>query len=295
MLGPSAAALALVTVLLSSCATDPGPVTGGAPAAAGMTDPVPAAPPAPPEPEPAYGPPADWADRALASAEVARRAVVAVGWRPGPPAGAERRLESGWLVAPDLVVTSHEVACQAREGSGLRVRAIDGTRRSASVLEVIGGCETWQPGVGLLRLDGPVDAPTLTLRDSVPLQVGEPLIAIGHSNTSAVLGGWLVLAGPVVESDESWVWADIGAPVRLWRIDEYFGGGFAGGLVLDIDGQVVSVLCCERDWGPQLNIRRSPVAEPLLRSRLTLDEPYFVGGMSTEALRRTLTPFTDVG
>ncbi len=55
------------------------------------------------------------------------------------------------------------------------------------------------------------------------------------------------------------------------------------------------MLCCERDWGPPLGLRRSPVAEPLLRSRPTLDEPYFVGGMSTDGLRRTLAQHTDVG
>jgi len=291
----------LTAQLLSGCAAGTDVSAGDAPSTSGTSVPAapaaPAAPtpPAPPEPEPTYEPPSDWADRALASAELARRAVVAVGWRPGPPAFVNRRLESGWLVAPDLVATSHEVACQARGGTELRVRTIDGTLRSASVLEVIGGCDTWEPGVGLLRLDRPVEAPTLTLRDDAPVEVGEPLLAIGHSNTSAVLGGWLVLAGPMVESDERWLWADIGAPVSLWRVDEFFGGGFAGGLVIDIDGQVVSVLCCERDWGPQLNLRRSPVAEPLLRSRLTLDEPYFVGGMSTDALRRALAPFTDAG
>jgi hypothetical protein len=286
------------TLLLASCASGADDTTGDAlrgpdtqaNATAAAPAPPPAVTPAAPESPAAYAPPADWIDRALASAEVARTAVVAVGWRPGPPAIVMRRLETGWLVAPDVVVTSHVVACEAQQGSDLRVRTIDGTLRRASVAEIIGGCEPWESGLGLLRLDRPVDAPTLTLRDGDALEVGEPLLAIGHSNTSAVIGGWLVLAGPMVESDAQWLWVDIGAPVNLGRIDEFFGGGFAGAPVVDIDGRIVSVLCCERDWGPQLDLRRSPVADPVLRSRLTVDAPYFVGGMSTSALRDALAP-----
>ncbi len=297
------ATVVLTALMLAGCAsgTDDlveAPAASDPPTAAPPAPsppPPPSAPPAPPEPEPAYAPPADWVDRALASAETARGAVVAVGWRPGPPAVVIRRLETGWLIAPDLVVTSHVVACEASKGTNLRVRTIDGTLRRASVAEVIGGCEQWGSGLGLLRLDRPVDAPTLTLRDEDPLEVGEPLLAIGHSNTSAILGGWLVLAGPMVEADAQWLWADIGAPVNLLRLDEFFGGGFAGAPVIDIDGRVVSVLCCERDWGPQLNLRDSPLAEPLLRRRLTVDAPYFVGGMSTSALRSALAPYVGVG
>ena len=98
-----------------------------------------------------------------------------------------------------------------------------------------------------------------------------------------------------METDARWLWADIGAPVSAERIDAFFGGGFAGAPVIDIEGRVVSVLCCERDWGPQLNLRESPVAEPLLRERLVIDVPYFVGGMSTGALRAALAPHTAAG
>jgi len=161
------ATVVLTAVVLAGCAsgtdgaTD-APAAADTPAASSPAPPPP--PPAPPEPEPAYAPPADWAERALASAETARGAVVAIGWRPGPPTMVMRRLETGWLVASDLVVTSHMVACEARSGTELRVRTIDGTLRRASVAEVIGGCGGWETAVGLLRLDRPVDAPTLTLR-----------------------------------------------------------------------------------------------------------------------------------
>jgi hypothetical protein len=286
-------ALALLVV---GCASD----ADDAVSDAGVGDevasvPAPAPPPSAPEPEPepTYEPPDDWAERGLASAGVAREAVVAVGWRPGPSAMVVRRIETGWLITPDLVVTSNVVACDAQEGSELRVRTIGGAIRPASVLEVIGGCGQSQGGIGLLRLDRPVDAPTLTLRDE-PVEVGEPLLAIGHANMAATLGGWMVLAGPMVQTVGGYLWADIVAPVRYQRTDEFFGGGSDGALVIDIDGRVVTVLCCERDWGPQLHINNSPVADPLLRSALTIDEPYFVGGLTTSELRRALEPYVEL-
>jgi hypothetical protein len=290
-----ALALALLAV---GCATDEDGAEGEAGAEI-VSLPAPAPPPSAPEPqpepepEPRYEPPDDWAERGLASAGTAREAVVAVGWRPAPPAMVVRRIETGWLITPDLVVTSNVVACDAQAGSELRVRTIRGTIRQASVLEVIGGCEQWEGGIGLLRLDRPVDAPTLTLREE-PVEIGEPLLAIGHANMAATLGGWFVLAGPMVETTGRLLWADIVAPVRYQRTDEFFGGGSDGALVIDIDGRVVTVLCCERDWGPQLHINNSPVADPLLRSALTIDEPYFVGGLTTSELRRALEPYVEL-
>ena len=255
--------------------------------------PAPSPPPPPPlpepEPEPAYAPPADWQERALAAAEAARGAVVAVGWRP--PTMVLRRLETGWLIAPDLVVTSADVACEAQLGTGLRIRTLDGEFRDASIEEVAGPCDPWQPGVAVLRLSRPVDAPTLRLGEPRPLEIGEPVIAIGHSNWSAAVGGWLVLAGPVVEQDTRWIWTDIGATVNYRRTGEFFGGGSSGAPVIDLEGNVLTVLCCERDWGPQVSIFDTPRSEPLLRRRLIIDEPYFVGGMSTATLGPALAPF----
>jgi hypothetical protein len=93
-------------------------------------------PPSPPEPPPGYSPPDDWYERALESADAARRAVVAIGW--DPPGVLLRRIEAGWLIAPDLVITSDAVACDVREGRDLRVRTFDGTIVSATVEEIVG-------------------------------------------------------------------------------------------------------------------------------------------------------------
>ena len=317
----TASVLLAAVLVLGAC----GDTTSSAPEAPSVDDtadeapaPAPGPPPAPPAPpppppipepgaatgaapgqgtgpasRPAYTPPADWQERALAAAEGARAAVVAVGWRP--PTDVIRRLESGWLVAPDLVVTSPDVACEAQKGSGLRIRTLAGQFRDASVLEVLGSCETFAPGVALLRLSSPVDAPTLRLRGTAPLELGEPLLAIGHSNWSAAVGGWLVLAGPVVTADAQWIWADIGATVNYRRTGEFFGGGSGGAPLIDLDGAVVTTLCCERDWGGRLNLRTSPLAEPILRRRLTIDGTYYVGGPSTAALTSALAPFPTGG
>ena len=303
-----AAALLTLTVLLAACASDPdgsaseaADVTAeqetaspeeDAPAeedgAAGADPDEQAAPQPEPEPEPAYTPPPDWQERALEAAEQARQAVVAIGWNP--PTIVLRRIEAGWLVAPDLVVTSPDVACEAREGQDLRIRTFDGQFRTATVETIEGPCSTWEPGVALLRLASAVDAPVLSVRTPAPLTVGEPLLAIGHSNQSAAIGGWLVLAGPVVEETSRWVWTDIGATVNYRRVGEFFGGGFAGAPVIDLDGEVVTVLCCEQDWGPRVDFRRSPLADPVLRRRLTIDESYFTGGMDTASLAAALRP-----
>ena len=257
---------------------------------------APAPAPAPePAPDPGYVLPEDWEARALAAAEAARAGVVAIGWKP--PGIVRRRIEAGWLIAPDLVVTSPDVACEAQLGEGLRVRTLAGEFRGAAVDEVVGTCSARAPGVALLRLERPVDAPPLTLRDGPAPQEREPLLAIGHPNTSAAVGAWMVLVGPVIDpaNAQGLLWADIGAPVSVARGGEFFGGGFNGAPLIDLDGRVVSVLCCERDWGPQVNLRSSPIAAPVLRSRLVLDEPYYVGGPTPDELRGLLAEHVAAG
>lgn len=254
------------------------------------SEPDPAPEPAPepePEPEPAYAPPADWEERAVAAADVARRSVVAIGWRP--PTEVLRRMEAGWLIDPTTVATSPDVVCDAQRGTDLRVRTFAGEFRTATIVALPDTCGRGDVGVALLRLDRPVEAPTWRPRGTTPLEVGEPLLAIGHANTAAAIGGWLVLAGPVVHATDDVVWADIAAPVRYQRINEFFGGGSSGAAVIDLDGALVTILCCEIEWGPQVNLRRSERAEPLLRRRVTLDEPYFVGGPSPAALAAALS------
>jgi hypothetical protein len=243
------------------------------------------APPTTPAPDPAYSPPDDWHDRALATADEARRSVVAIGWKP--PGMLRRRLETGWLLAPDLVVTSHTVACEARNGSNLRVRTFSGRLLSAEIDTEVGACDGWQPGIAVLRLAAEVDDPTLRLRAQGNPEIGEPLLAIGHANHAPNLGGWLVAVGPMVEVNGDAMLVDIGMSVTLSRIGEFFGGGSNGAPVIDLDGQVVAVLCCEREWGPALRYDDT-ISEPLLRSRLVLDGRYHVAGLSGDALRAAL-------
>lgn len=242
-------------------------------------------PPAATEPQPGYSPPDDWYERALESAEAARRAVVAIGW--DPPGELRRRIEAGWLIAPDLVITSDVVACEVRKGRDLRVRTFDGTIVAAAIEEVVGTCDGFTPGIAHLRLSRAVDEPTLQLRSGAAPVIGEPLMAIGHANHAAAVGGWLVMVGPLAQASGDVLVADIGAPVAQWRFDMWFGGGSNGAPLIDLDGDVVAVLCCERDWGPHLRYSDA-FAEPVLRRRLTLDERYHVAGLAGDALRRAV-------
>jgi hypothetical protein len=284
------------SLLLGACSASEGD-TGTAAAeqvAPAVAAPVPAepappsAPPTPPpqpEPPPGYVPPEDWHERALATADRARRAVVAIGW--DPPGPLSRRLEAGWLIEPDLVVTSNAVACDAREGTDLRVRTFGGTIVRATIERASGDCDGWSPGIALLRLARAVDGPTLSLRTGPEPEAGEPLLAIGHANHAAAVGGWLVGVGPMVRTEGDTLLADLGVPVRRDRVDDWFGGGSNGAPLIDLDGDVVAVLCCEMDWGPQLRYD-DPISEPLLRRRIVLDARYYVAGLWGDALRREL-------
>jgi len=252
----------------------------------------PASPAAPPDEGPASIAsttlPDDWQATALAAADRARRSVVAIGWEP--PRIVNRRLETGWLISPDLVVTSNVVACDAQRGVDLSVRTFDGAIRDATIEAIINGCDAAARGAALLRLREPVADPPLTLRTVGPPAIGEPLMAIGHANFAPVFGGWLVAVGPVVTSDPDVTWADIGVSVDWQRIDEFFGGGANGAPLVDLDGNVAALLCCERNWAPPIT-HDSPVAEARLRERLVIDAPFFVGGLTADALR---TAFEDI-
>lgn len=254
-----------------------------APSGAGMSATAPTSP-SPTEP-PTYRPPDDWYEQALDTADTARRAVVAIGW--DPPGDLRRRIEAGWLSAPDVVITSHTVACEAKEGRDLRVRTFDGTIVRATIEATLGTCNGWDPGIALVRLERAVDAPTLQLRTGGAPVAGEPLLAIGHANHAAAVGGWLVMVGPMVRTEGDTLLADIGAPVTRFRFDEWFGGGANGAPLIDLRGDVVAVLCCEQDWGPQLQYDDA-FAEPVLRSRLTIDSRYHVAGLWGDALLRAV-------
>lgn len=290
----STSAVLVAALLLSACGTEPpaaAPAEERAPEAPATVAPAPAPasptppPPPAPEPEPAYAPPEDWYEQALATADVARRAVVAIGW--DPPGMLRRRLEAGWLAAPDLVITSNAVACEAQEGRDLRVRTFDGTILRATIERIVGACEQMGPGLAHLRLSRSVDAPTLLLRGGSPPEVGEPLMAIGHANHAAAVGGWLVMVGPMVRTEGDLLVADIGAPVSLGTFDQWFGGGSNGAPVIDLAGDVVAVLCCVRQWGPQLRYD-DPLAEPVLRTRVTVDQRFYSGGIWGGALQRAM-------
>lgn len=284
----------LATALaVSSCGAGEEVATQGGAEVPEPSSTVAPAPPLPPpaargpEPEPQrdYSLPEDWHERALASADAARRAVVAIGW--DPPGELRRRIEAGWLIAPDIVITSDAVACEVREGRDLRVRTFDGTIVAAALEEVVGTCDGFSPGIARLRLSRAVDAPTLQVRSGAAPVVGEPLMAIGHANHAAAVGGWLVMVGPLVQAGGDVLVADIGAPVTRWRFDEWFGGGSNGAPLIDLHGDVAAVLCCERNWGPDLRYSDA-FAEPVLRRRLTLDERYHVAGLAGDALRRAV-------
>lgn len=275
------------TLLLSACggddSADPDVITTTG-AASAPTSPADATPP-PPEPDAGYVPPDDWQDQALTAAGDARQAVVAIGWNP--PGMLRRRLEAGWLLSSTLVVTSNTVACDAQQGSDLEVRTFSGAVIRASVETITGGCNGSDPGVALIRLGSAADAPTLRLRSGDAPERGEPLLGIGHANVASALGGWLVSVGPMVETEGALLLADIGMPITLWRIDEWFGGGSNGAPLVDLNGDVVAVLCCERDWGPPVRFD-DPLAELLLRRRLVLDERYYVTGLWGDALHRAI-------
>jgi S1-C subfamily serine protease len=272
----------LVALALTGCSDgrEPDPLPA-------VDDPAPAAAPAPavepdatPAEQPAPAPyPDDWYDQALAAAEAARPAVVAIGWTP--PELQMGRLETGFLVSSTLVVTSAAVG-QAGESNRLKVRLIDGTFRDATVLHRSG--EQWM-GVALLELDSPVDAPTLELADDTALERGAPLLAIGHPNIAYAAGGWLVTVGPVTSISPGEVWADIVAPATG---DGFFEGGSSGAPLIDLDGQVVGLVCCSREWGPAPTYETAFVSEVLLRRHIVHDLREWHGGPSAQTIRSAL-------
>lgn len=260
-------------------ATDPTDEPAPDPEPDPATDTAAAPEPAPepePEPEPPYPP--DWHERALDIAAASRPAVVAIGWVP--PDLAMGRVETGFLVAEDLVVTSGEVGLAGEEHT-LGVRTFDGQRRQASV--VYRGPEYL--GVSVLQLDAPVDGPTLRFGDETELVAGAPLLAIGHPASASAEGGWLVTAGPFVRIEDRALWADLVAPIGGGG---FFEGGMSGAPVLDLAGAVVAVACCQQPWGPQLSIANAEPAEVLLRRHVVVDERSWHGGATATVTRAAI-------
>lgn len=224
----------------------------------------------------------------LAMVTEARRSVVAVGWEPEGPV--RRRLESGWLASSDTVVTSHKVACDAMSGRNLQVRTLDGDLLRGVVEHIDRPCGRGGAGLGIIRIERRVDATALKVSAGEGPKAGEALVAVGHANSAAALGGWLAVVGPMVHREGDMLLVDLGVPVVLETFDMWFGGGYNGAPVLNLAGEVVAVLCCERPSGPQLRYYDPPAA-PDIHRHLVLDHRYIaegVGGRTLEDVMRRI-------
>ncbi|WP_157697185.1 trypsin-like peptidase domain-containing protein [Brachybacterium avium] len=128
---------------------------------------------------------------------------------------------SGFLIAPDLVVTAAHVV----EGATSTVAAVDEQLRNAQVL----GLDT-EADVALLQLDEPVDGYTFSWAEG-EAPIGSAVAALGFP----LGGGFSVVTGVLSGYDES----ETGQ--ELLRITAPTNAGNSGGAIVTRDGEVIGV------------------------------------------------------
>ncbi|MEX1043396.1 MAG: serine protease [Acidimicrobiia bacterium] len=175
--------------------------------------------------------PLDQLDTARQIAEEVRAAVVIV--------DVDGSHGTGFLIAPDLVVTNEHVATVGGiPASQYTVETIDGQHHSAAY---VGGEIT--NDVALLRLDNPVNGPTLAWASPDDLAPGTPLISIGHPGG---FGFWIVTAGVLEETENLVMMTEDEQQISAQVVRTSLPGmpGASGSPILTLTGEVVGVL-----WG----------------------------------------------
>ena len=149
----------------------------------------------------------DLAEKVRASTLIVRAASGGVG--------------TGWVAAPDLVVTNGHVTREV--GTTVSLETITGAQLSALVLE-----SSLIPDLAVLRVTSNISElpPPLSIGTTSP---GNPVMAVGHSS---IVGNWVVTVGEVVSVDpEFWILADVSV-----------AQGNSGGPAVNQDGEVIGVV-----------------------------------------------------
>ncbi|WP_134672166.1 S1 family peptidase [Halorussus marinus] len=139
---------------------------------------------------------------------------------------------TGFLIAPDLVVTNSHVVGDSED---ITCWTLGGDTLSVSVL---GRVESNDPDVAALRLDdGGADAgEPLSTGDSGSLSTDQPLVQVGHPGS---FGNWVISLGPFVERAR-FRSADGGTHSELKTLVPTIPGN-SGSPVLTLDGDVVGL------------------------------------------------------
>lgn len=165
--------------------------------------------------------PMEYEDRALELAKEVRDSVVQI-----TGTSQDRGFGTGWLIAPDVVVTNEHVADYDPNYYGrIAVRTVDNVRVAGEVTYT----DSYRD-IALIKLDRELDKPTLTLTDSL-VNEGEPVIAVGHPDR---IENWATMAGLVTNND-------------------YYEGesiltslptssGASGSPILNLEGEVVGIV-----------------------------------------------------
>ena len=128
---------------------------------------------------------------------------------------------TGWVAAPDLVVTNGHVTPEV--GATVSLETITGVHLSALVLE-----SSLIPDLAVLRVTSNISElpPPLSIGTTSP---GNPVMAVGHPG---FVGNWVVTVGEVVSvNPDSWILADVSV-----------AEGNSGGLAVNQDGEVIGVV-----------------------------------------------------
>ena len=160
----------------------------------------------------------DLAEKVRASTLIVRAASAGGGTEEG----------TGWVVAPDLVVTNGHVTPEV--GTTVSLETITGAQRSALVLE-----SSLIPDLAVLRVTSDLSLlpPQLPLGSALP---GNLVMAVGHPG---IVGNWVVTVGEVVSVDpDVWILADVSV-----------AQGNSGGPAVNRNGEVIGVVSGETNSG----------------------------------------------
>ncbi len=141
----------------------------------------------------------------------------------------QNSLGSGVIVSPDgIVVSNYHVV-----GEATKIRVVLNDRREYDATVMLAD---EQSDLAVLKLDGAANLPTLTLRDSDTVEVGELVLAIGNpfgvgqTVSSGIVSG-LARSSPMVGNGHGY----------FIQTDAAINPGNSGGALVDTAGQLVGI------------------------------------------------------
>lgn len=173
--------------------------------------------------------PAEKLEEARELSESLRASVVQVFWRGdfGSSQG------TGFLVQPNIILTNeHVVAGVGIDGADLIVRSLDGREQKPEII-----AENFWEDLALLKVPEPINGTPLRFSSNL-VQVGEPVIAIGHPT---LIGNWETMAGVIASTSE---FREAGGDGFFLDVRTTLpgSGGASGSPILRLDGTVVGIL-----------------------------------------------------